>query len=72
MLGLCIMVVCFNLILPLILSLKRLQKLIFTLKMKEDQQKVRTDKIVALEFYKEFNIFCRVVIRTLLKWADWV
>ena len=51
------MVVCFNLILPLILSLKRLQKLIFTLKMKEDQQKVRTDKIVALEFYNEFNIF---------------
>ena len=40
--------------------------------MKEDQQKVRTDKIVALEFYNEFNIFCRVVIRTLLKWADWV
>ena len=72
MLGLCIMVVCFNLILPLILSLNRLQKLIFTLKTKEDQQKVRTDKIAALEFYNEFNIFCRVVIRALLKWADWV
>ena len=40
--------------------------------MKEDQQKVRTDKIVALEFYNEFNIVCRVVIRALLKWADWV
>ena len=40
--------------------------------MKEDQQKVRTDKIVALEFYNEFNIFRRVVIRALLKWADWV